>query len=114
MNQPLSPIVDLLVVNPRALRISVGLPHPLAKFGIDGQFEDGLYADIVLHFINLTVMEEPESHRFSAAMWFLLESEQTYFFVCDEAGIDARRLRDHVRECFGLPVDVWDGSQGPV
>jgi hypothetical protein len=59
MNQPLSPIEDLPTVSPRALRISVGLPHPRAKFGIAGQFEDGLYADIILYFIHAAMMEEP-------------------------------------------------------
>jgi hypothetical protein len=109
MNQPLSPIDELFEVAPRALRIRVGLPHPLAKFGIAGQFEDGLYADIILYFIHAAMMEEPESRRFKGAMWLFFESEQTFFFVCDEAGIDAVRLRDHLRNCLGMPVDVRDG-----
>jgi hypothetical protein len=74
-----------------------GIPHPLVTFGIEGQFEGGLFADIIiLHFINSMVMEVPESQRFKAAMWFLLKNEQTYFFVCEEAGIDTARLRDHL------------------
>jgi len=108
MNQPLTPMEDLLAVDPHSLRISVGLPHPLAKFGVAGKFEDGLYVDIILYFIRAAAMEEPDSRRGKAAMWFLLESEQTYFFVCDEAGIDAVKLRDHLRKWFGLPVDVWN------
>jgi hypothetical protein len=104
MNQP--PIADF-VVGPRALRNSLGLPHPLAKFGIAGHFDDGLFADIVLHFINVTRTEEPNSRPFKAAMWFLLESERTYLYVCAEAGIDALRLRDHLRKGFELPVG-WE------
>ena len=108
MNQPLLAIEDLLTPNPRSLRISVGLPHPLAKFGIASQFDDGLYADIVLYFIHEIMIEEPESRRFNAAIWFLLESEKAYFLVCAEAGIDAARLRDHLRRCFGMSVDRWN------
>jgi len=103
MNQPLLPIDNLLPVSPRSLRISVGLPHPLAKFGIAGQFEGGLYADIVLYFIHEMMIEEPESHRFNAATWFLLESEKAYFLVCAEAGIDAARLREAVQR----PEMLW-------
>jgi hypothetical protein len=47
-------------------------------------------------------------------MWLLLESEQTYFFVCDEARIDAVRLRGHLRECFGQPVDGWNVVEGMI
>jgi hypothetical protein len=99
MNQPID---DLLAADPRALRISAGLPHPLAKFGIAGHFDDGLFADVVLHFINITLTEEPDSRKFAGAMWFLLESERTYLYVCAEAGLDALRLRDHLREAFDV------------
>jgi hypothetical protein len=37
------------------------LQHPLAKFGIAGEFVDGLFADIILHFVDATVLEEPDS-----------------------------------------------------
>ena len=73
------------------------LPHPLAKFGIAGEFVDGLCADIILHFIDATVLEEPYTQQYNAATWFLLASERTYFYVCAEAGIDAVKLRYHLQ-----------------
>lgn len=75
------------------------LPHPLANFGIAGEFVDGLFADIILHFIDATVMEEPYSQQYNPATWFLLASERTYFYVCAEAVIDAVKLRDHLKSC---------------
>jgi hypothetical protein len=87
-----SPLID-----PRAPRKSAWLQHPLAKFGIAGEFVEGLFADIILHFIEAMVLEEPDSELYKGAAWFLLKSERTYFYVCAEAGIDAARLRDHLK-----------------
>ena len=87
-----SPLID-----PRAPRKSAGLQHPLARFGISGEFVDGLFADIILHFIDATVLQEPDSQLYKGATWFLLKSKRTYFYVCGEAGIDAARLRDHLK-----------------
>ena len=99
MNRPLPSLEEMVTIDPRALRISVGIPHPLARFGIAGKFKDGLFADVVLHFIHAAALEEPDSQRHQAAKWFLLGSERTYFYICDEAGIDAVKLRSHLRKC---------------
>jgi hypothetical protein len=97
----LPPLEELLAVDLRAFHMNLGLPHPLSKFGIGGRVEDGFYADVVLHFIQVTVMEDdPDSNRHDAAMWFLLESQRTYFFACGRAGIDGIKLREHLRDCF--------------
>jgi hypothetical protein len=85
-----SRIEELSSIDPR-------LPHPLAKFGIAGEFVDGLFADILLHFVDAMVLEERDSQQYKAARSFLLENEQTYFYVCAEAGIDAVKLRDHLK-----------------
>src|SRR5260221_10558258 len=82
-------------LDPRALRIKCGVPHPLSHFGtVD--FNDGLLADIILEFIHDTVWEEPGSPRCKGAVWFLLESERAYFFACAVAGIDGNK---HLRKC---------------
>ncbi|HEV2194022.1 MAG TPA: hypothetical protein VGR55_00430 [Candidatus Acidoferrum sp.] len=99
MNGPLPSLEELVTIDTRALRVSVGIPHPLARFGIKGKFVDGLFADVVLHFIHRAALEEPNSQRHKAAKWFLFGSERTYFYICDEAGIDAVKLRNHLRKC---------------
>ena len=82
----MAPIKEFSSIDPRAAGKNAGLPHPLAKFGIAGEFVDGLCADIILYFIDATVSEEPNSQQYNAATWFLLASERTYFDVCAEAG----------------------------
>lgn len=104
-------IEELSSIDP-ALRKSAGLPHPLAKFGIAGKFVDGLFANIVLHFINATVLEEPHSQQCKAARWFLLENEHTYFYVCAEAGIDAVKLRAHLKSC--AHPEGFDRTVSPI
>lgn len=104
--RPLPPIEDFSRIGPRALRISVGIPHPLAKFGIVGEFKDGLFADVLSHFIHAATLE-PDSRLRTAATRFLLESE-AYFLVCDEAGIDALRLRNYLQE-NGLAISAGVG-----
>lgn len=93
------PIKGFSSIAPGAPRKSGGLAHPLAEFGIAGKFVPGLFADIVLHFINAAVLEEPDSERYKGAAWFLPQSKRTYFYVCGEAGIDAARPRDHLNSC---------------
>jgi len=93
------PIKEFPAIDPLPLRKRAGLPHPLAKFGSAGKFVDGLFADIILHFINATVLEEPDSQLYKGAAWFLLKSKRAYFYVCAEAGIDAARLRAHLKSC---------------
>lgn len=80
------------------LRERFALPHPLSHFAED-DFQDGVCADFILECIHSTVFEEPESPTFRGATWFLLESKQTFYFVCSEAGIDAEKLRNHLRLC---------------
>lgn len=105
--RPLLPLEESFPISPRTLRISPGLPHPLAKFGIAGEFEEGLFADVLLYFIHGATSEEPDSRLHRAATRFLLESE-AYFLVCDEAGVDALRLRDHLQE-NGLGIGAGIG-----
>jgi hypothetical protein len=65
----------------------------------NGMVKECPYADAILNFIYDTVWEEPESMRYKAACWFLMESEMAFFFACSEAGIDAERLRKHLHKC---------------
>jgi len=94
-------IKEFPLIHPRAPRKSAGLQHPLAKFGSAGKFVDGLFADIILHFINATILEEPDSQPYQGAA-FLLKSKRAYFCVCAEAGIDAARLRDHLKSVVDM------------
>ncbi len=95
---PIDELAELLDQDPRAVRLSCGIPHPLSNFA-GPNFHDGLLADIVLEFIHDTVWEEPGSPRCKGAVWFLLESERAYFFACAGAGIDGCKLRSHLRKC---------------
>ncbi len=94
---PLDELAELINQDPRALRLKCSIPHPLTNFA-GPNFVDGLFADIILDFIHDTVWEEPESNAHKGAIWFLLESEQAYYFACAEAGIDSNRLRSHLRK----------------
>jgi len=95
-------IKEFPLIDPRAPRKSAGLQHPLAEFGSAGKFVDGLFADIILHFINATISEKPDSQLYQGAAWFLLKSKPAYFYVCAEAGIDAARLRDHLKSVVDM------------
>jgi|SRR6267154_2630788 len=96
--RPLQPLEDLILesLNPRAIR---GLPHPLSKFAANGAVKEGPYADAILEFIKDWTCEAPESARYRAATWFLFESGRTFFVACSEAGIDAQKLRSHLKRC---------------
>jgi len=106
---PLQPLEDLILesLNPRAIRERFGLPHPLSKFAANGAVKDGPYADGIVEFIKDWTCEAPESVKHAAATWFLFESERAFFVACSEAGIDAEKLRSHLRrsitsgECCG-------------
>jgi hypothetical protein len=97
MNQPLESLEDLILasLNPRAI---TGLPHPLSKFAANGMVKEGPYADAIIEFIKDWTLEVPESVKQGAAMWFLFQSERAFFVACSEAGIDAERLRNHLRQ----------------
>src|SRR5258708_2670335 len=86
-------------LNPRALRERYGLPHPLSKFAANGAVKEGPHADAILEFVNGLACGTPGSAEHRAATWFLFQSEQAFFVVCVEAGIDAGRLRSHLQGC---------------
>jgi hypothetical protein len=95
MNQPLESLEELILasLDPRAVS---GLPHPLDKFAIDGTVKDGPCAEGVMQFISDWTWEAPGNARHGAAVWFLFESELAFFRACEEAGIDAEKLRSHL------------------
>ncbi|SRR6266852_1329633 len=80
--------------------MSALLPHPLGKFALDGRITNVIAAQTLVDLIADATLLDPESRRAIGARWFLLESRQAYFLACDVAGIDARKLRDHLRERF--------------
>ena len=99
-NRPLQ-LEELLIksFDLKGLRERSGLPHPLSKFAANGAINDGPCADTVLQFIKDLSLSEPESARRNNAEWFLLESEKAFFVACASAGIDAERLRGHLKLC---------------
>jgi hypothetical protein len=97
--------LTLASLDPRALRERYGLPHPLSKFAANGAVKEGPYADAILQFIHDWTPEEPERAAHQAATWFLFQSEQAFFLVCLEAGIDAGKLRSHLQSCQQLGPD---------
>ena len=94
--RPLQPLEDLILesLNPRAI---TGLPHPLSKFAANGMVKEGPYADAIIEFIKDWTCEAPETVKHGAAMWFLFDSERAFFVACALAGIDAEKLRSHLR-----------------
>ena len=93
MNQrPLKSLEELMVQSLNVRSIP-GLPHPLFKFVANGTVNDGPCADAVLEFIQDLSMEEPDSPKQKISAWFLLESEQAFFYACAEAW-RAARLRE--------------------
>ena len=101
--RPLPPLEDLFLesLNPRAI---TGLPHPLSKFAANGAVKEGPYADAIIEFIKDWTWEEPDSAKYRAATWFLFESESAFFVACAEAGIDAGKLRSHIRRCTATTI----------
>ena len=92
---------ELLGQDPNALRRKCGIAHPLWHFGIAGKFQDNFFADVILEFLHDTVWEEPHSVKWKGAVYFLVESEKAYPYACAGAGIDARKLRNHLRRKIG-------------
>jgi hypothetical protein len=76
------------------------MPLTLSEFAPAGRFANDLFADILQDFIRDAESAHPESSLYIGARWFLLESERAYPYACDGAGIDAERLREHLRERF--------------
>jgi len=95
-DRPLQPLEDLILesLNPRAI---TGLPHPLDKFAIDATVKECPYADGIMQYINDWTFETSESAKHGAAMWSLFDSERAFVAACSEAGIDAQKLRSHLR-----------------
>ena len=97
MNErPSESLEDLILksLNPRAI---TALPHPLSKFAANGMVKEGPYADAIIEFIKDWTCEAPETVKHGAAMWFLFDSERAFFVACALAGIDAEKLRSHLR-----------------
>jgi len=113
MNQrPLENLEDLIQesLDPSATCHRLGLPNPLSKCAANGMVKECPYADAILNFIHDTVWEEPESMRYKAACWFLLESGRAFFVACSESGIDADKLRSHLRQCHLRLRQRLDGN----
>jgi hypothetical protein len=89
---------DLLItsVDRKAYRAAVGIPHPMIRFASNSSLSDIAYADAVVGFI-VDSMLEPDTAKYKTAVWFLLESEQAFFVICEKAGIYAEKLRRHLR-----------------
>ena len=98
--RPLDSLENLILesLDPGAMSRSLGLPHPLSKFAVDGVVKEGPYADGILGFVSDWTWEARESVRHRAATWFLFESEMAFFRACAEGGIHGERLRSHLEE----------------
>ncbi|HWZ99604.1 MAG TPA: hypothetical protein VN025_17735 [Candidatus Dormibacteraeota bacterium] len=96
----LDTVEDLLrqSLKPRALRQEYGLPHPLHRFAASGRVKDNIHADVILAFLRDWTFEEPGTEIYKTAEWFLFDSEQGFFLCCSECGIDAEKLRSHLRQ----------------
>lgn len=107
--RPLPPLEELIAeaLDTGALR-SLGLPHPLSKFSANGAVKEGQPAEVILHFIHDIALEERASMKHEAAHWFLFESQRAFFYACSEAGINAEKLRSHLRLCEQFGPDGMD------
>ena len=74
------------------------LLHSLSKFATNGKINDGPCADAVVKSVQDLASTEPESGQHLAAEWFLFKSERAFFFACSDAGIDAEKLRGHLKQ----------------
>ena len=90
------------------LRMDGPLPHPLSKFATNGKIHDGPCAAAVLKFVQHLACTEPESAQHRSAEWFLFHSEEAFFFACSEAGIDAEKLRSHLKQWKQLGPEELD------
>lgn len=72
--------------------------HPLSKFAENREINDGPCAAAVLKSVQDLACTDPESEPHRAAEWFLFKSERAFFFACSEAGIDAEKLRRHLKQ----------------
>ena len=99
MDKSLPSLENLLIesIDRKGYLAAVGIPHPMTRFTSNDSLLDMAYADEIVRFIVDTTLE-PDDHRHKNAVWFLLESEQAFFTVCNRAGIDAERLRQHLRK----------------
>jgi hypothetical protein len=68
-------------------------------FAVNGMVKECPCADAILEFIHGLTWDEPDNEMHKAATWFLFDSEQAFFVVCLEAGIDAEKLRSHLERC---------------
>jgi hypothetical protein len=95
---PLPSLEDLFVksIDHKGYLAALGIPHPMVRFTSNGSLLDIAYADAVVAFI-VDTTGEPDTDSYKTAVWFLLESEQAYFAICAVAGIDAEKLRRHLR-----------------
>jgi hypothetical protein len=99
-DKPLLPALeDLFIksVNHKGYLAALGIPHPMERFTSNGGLLDIAYADAVVGFIVDSTVEA-DTERCKTAVWFLLESEQAFFVICERAGIDAEKLRLHLRK----------------
>ena len=85
----------------KAIRTRSGIPHPLNRFGLNGEVKSGAQADMLMDCLNATALEKAGSIGWRSARWFLLESTM-FFEVCTRAGIDARKWRKHLAHVFRL------------
>jgi hypothetical protein len=85
------------------VRRRLGLPHPLQKFAAHNAVKENAYADAILEF--MSHMGDPRSPIHKAAAWFLFDSEQAFFVACSKCGVDAEKLRSHLRLCQELSPD---------
>jgi hypothetical protein len=70
-------------------------PHPLTRFVLEGALLDLLYADaIVVLLDDFFSDEDSPAHR--GATWLFLDSEKAFPAMCELAGLDARKLREHL------------------
>ena len=95
---PLPSFEELFVtsVDRKGYRAAVGIPHPMVRFASNASLSDIAYADEIVRFIVDTTLGS-DDQRCKNAVWFLLESEQAFFVICERAGIDAEKLRRHLR-----------------
>lgn len=73
-------------------------PHPLSKFATNGQINDGPCAAAILKSVQDLAFADAESEPHRAAEWFLFKSERAFHFACSEAGINAEKLRRHLKQ----------------
>jgi len=102
MNQLIGVLLDRLFrEQAREDALRLGVAHPLAKFALTGCIRHGAESEIFLDaLVALAAGKNGEKvgpWTSQNAAWLLLESKDSYRYLCQRIGIDGERFRNYLK-----------------